>query len=693
LNFKLFPLVLVFLTSAITNTTAQDSLQFQEAIAVVGRPSPDSILLRWAPLTLATWQLGNQQGYVIEKYTIAREGKIVSPPEKSTLTATPLKPLPEAQWEPLVKQDKFSAIAAQSLFGDRFEVDLGKADVFTIVNKVKENEQRFAFALFCADMSPRTAKASALWYTDKDVKKGEKYLYRVIIPQSTEQLRGSIFIGPDDPYTLPKPLNVQAEFNDRQVSLQWDKNNLGYYTAYTVERSTDGKNFTSISDTPLATLSPEQADNSRHEYATDSLADMTKIYYYRIKGITPFGENGLPSEVVSGKGSVPLADMPYITVAENIQNTSIQLTWEFPSNNIEAVKGFAVERAPRAQGTFTTLTPTLLPPDARTFEDKTPDQINYYRIIVQGIKGEQLFSHTYLAQLIDSIPPAMPTGLKATIDQQGTVALSWEANKDTDMYGYRIYRANFKDEELSQVTSEPLAPNSFTDKVNIKTLNEAVYYSVMAIDRNQNHSVLSELLRVPLPDKIKPQPPVLLPIRSGDAGPVIQWTPSGSEDVVQYDVYRRMAGKTEWQRLKIMPATNDTLYSYTDTNAEAGKLNSYTVVAIDEAGQESEPTSSVQAKKILTALTEVVEWKEPVLEKENQAALLKWTYNQPDVKFFQVYRRVGTEPLKLFKTLPGTIFQWRDNALKNANRYTYRILAVHTNGAKSALSKEMSVDF
>ncbi len=692
MNFKLLPLLFVIL-SKFTEATAQDSLQVKEAIAVVGRPSPDSILLRWAPLTLKTWQLGNQTGYVIEKYTIARAGNIVSPPEKIVLTEVPLKPLPEAQWEPLVKQDKFSAIAAQSLFGDRFEVDLGKADVFTIVNKVKENEQRFAFALFCADMSPRTAKASALWYTDKHVKKGEKYLYRIIIAQSTEQVRGSVFISPDDPYTLPKPLNVQAEFNDRQVSLQWDKNNLGYYTAYTVERSTDGKNFTSISDTPLATLSPEQADNNRHEYATDSLPDITNTYYYRVKGITPFGETGSASEVVSGKGSVPLSEVPYITAAENINNTTIQLTWEFPSNNTDAVKGFQVERAPRTQGAFTVLTPTLLPPDARTFEDKTPNQVNYYRVSAQGIKGEQLFSHTYLAQLIDSIPPAMPTGLKATIDQQGAVSLTWEANKDTDMYGYRIYRANFKDEELSQITSEPLAPNSFTDKVNIKNLNEAVYYSVMAIDRNQNHSTLSELLRVPLPDIIKPQPPVLLPVRITETGVLLTWMPSGSDDVVQYDVYRRNFGRTEWLRLKIIPAAKDTLYTYIDTNAEIGKTNSYVVVSVDEVGLESNPTPPLNAKVTDTILKPSIEWKEPVLDKENQATVLEWKYNQPDVKFFQVYRSISAEPLKLFKTLPGTTFQWQDKPLKNANRYTYRIVAVHTNGAKSVLSKEVVVDF
>ena len=143
--------------ACITVISASAQLQndiVPERIAVRARPSVDSITLRWAPLNFNVWRAANLNGYRVERYVLARNGSLLPKAEKSILTHA-LKPLAESAWEPLVKADRYGAIAAQALFGTRFEVDLKQSDVFTIVNKVHENEQRFAFALFSADMSPQ----------------------------------------------------------------------------------------------------------------------------------------------------------------------------------------------------------------------------------------------------------------------------------------------------------------------------------------------------------------------------------------------------------------------------------------------------------------------------------------------------------------------------------------------------------
>src|SRR5687768_15886777 len=117
-----------------------------ERIAVTARPSTDSITLRWAPLNLKVWQSGNVHGYRIERFAMTRNGRII-PPQKVILHHS-IKLLPDGQWERLVHNNKYAAIAAQALFGERFEIDLRQGDIFAIVNKVRANEQRFAFALF-----------------------------------------------------------------------------------------------------------------------------------------------------------------------------------------------------------------------------------------------------------------------------------------------------------------------------------------------------------------------------------------------------------------------------------------------------------------------------------------------------------------------------------------------------------------
>jgi hypothetical protein len=244
-----------------------DSISPVQSIVVIGRPLGTSIQLRWAPTTSSVWSLANTHGYTIKRFTLARNNKLLATPEEVTLNDFPIKPAPEEEWPTNISDQKYYAIAAQALFGDRFEVDVGKTDVFTIVNKVREKEQRFGFALFAADMSPAVATLSGLAFTDTNVKNGEKYVYRVSV-KGFEAHMGSLFVGGDDEYELPILRGLEVMGSGKYVSIKWNKNRSEKYSAYIVERSTDGKIFTSISDTPLITLS-RATDDARYEYASD----------------------------------------------------------------------------------------------------------------------------------------------------------------------------------------------------------------------------------------------------------------------------------------------------------------------------------------------------------------------------------------------------------------------------------------
>ncbi len=675
----------LWITSGQALSQKADSVT-SEMIAVTARPSADSITLRWAPLNFNVWQLGNQYGYKIERYIISRKGNLLKEQEKLILSPS-LKPLTVDHWESLVKGDKYGAVAAQALFGDRFEINLSQSDVLTIVNKVRENDQRFAFALFSADMSRRVAMASGLWYSDKAVKKGEKYLYRIVV-NSMDSLRGSIFTSPDEIYDLPKPQHFKASFKDQLVSMRWDKNKSIHYTAYRVERSDDGNKFFSISDTPLATVSPNHKEDTRYDYAIDSLKDRSKMYYYRVKGITPFGEESPPSDVVSGQGTLSVHQPPFISLADPIENASIRIRWDFPEENNLAIKGFTVERSSESKGNFVMLTQKVLPPETRNFEDKTPKHINYYRATALGLDGELYPSHSYFAQLIDSIPPALPAGLKAIINDEGVVKLSWNSNGEADIYGYRVYKANYRSEELAQITSEPIAEASFTDHVDLNTLNETVYYRVMSLDRSQNHSAFSEFLKVSLPDKVKPQAPILLPIKSNEHGVAISWIKSSSEDVMHYAIYRSATQNPVWNLLKTINATADTVYYFTDESPVPNNMNHYTVVAIDEAGLESDPAYAVSGNRINNSFRVAITWKKPEIDRDQNQATLRWVYNQPDIKSFNIFKSVNNNSLILFKDLPGEKREFIDTIVPE-QQYRYRIMVVFEDGNKSLVSEEV----
>jgi uncharacterized protein len=691
---KIYFITIPLLAMLSSRSTAQqvDSVRFIESVSVMARPSKDSITLRWAPLEFKVWQLGNSNGYIVERYVMVRDGKVLRQPEKTTLTERPIRPLAENAWEPLVRKDKYAAIAAQALFGASFELDMKQTDVFSIVNKVRENEQRFAFALFSADMSPSVAKASGLYFTDRKTKKGEKYLYRIIIDPHVDSLRGSVFVGSDEPYSLPKPANVSASVKEYNVSLRWDRNPTNKYTAFVIERSADGRNFAPISETPLVTVSPDQNSESRYEYAADSIPDISKTWYYRVKGVTPFGEYGTVSDVVEVKGTVSVRDVPYISSAENINNKSIRVSWQLPEGTNIALKGFVVEKASKPQGTYNAAHANLLPPSQRTFLDEKPNQTNYYRVTAEGLDGERYRSPVFYAQLVDSIPPAPPTGLKGTIKDNGELLFTWEPNKEEDIYGYRIYRSFYSTHEFSQLTSEPMAKNAFRDSINLNTLNKFVYYKVMAIDQNQNHSKLSAALKIVLPDKVRPQPPVFLPPSNSDQGTSLKWIRSASEDVVRYDVYRKDQGQEEWKKLNSVTSSSDTVYTFNDLTAISGKPVAYTIVAVDGSGLESEPSMPVAGVKIDAKVRPPVQWKQHKLVNEKSQLVLNWDYQESQVKSFQIYRAVDQGDIVLHQSVTAEKRQFVDR-LVPGKKYQYRILVVFDNGSRSEFSKELNIQY
>jgi hypothetical protein len=680
--------LLLLWTAALPATSQVPDAIPPERIAVMARPSGDSIVLRWAPLTFNVWRRANENGYRVERYVLARNGHLLALPEKKVLQ-TSIKPLPEEDWATMAGHSRYAAIGAQALFGDRFEVDLKQSDVFTIVDKVKENDQRFAFALFSADMSMAVARASGLSFTDKQVKKAEKYLYRIVV-NSMDSLRGNIFLGADDPYVLPEPQALKADFGERLVSLRWEKNKNVYYTAFAVERSIDGRHFTPISEAPLVTVSPFAKHESRYEHAVDTLTDLSATYYYRVRGITPFAELSAPSDVVSGRGTPAVGQPPFITSAENMQNTSLHLHWDFPADNERAIKGFKVERSSNPNSTFLLLTGTLLQPPARDYTDGTPGQVNYYKVTAMGLADEPYSSHTYFAQLIDSIPPVFPTGLQGKVTDNGKVVLTWKANTERDIFGYRVYKAFHKSEEPAQVTSVPLASNVFEDQVDLNTLNDAVYYSVMAIDQNQNHSALSQLLKLALPDRVKPQPPVFLPVKSAASGVSLRWVAAASDDIAKYAVYSKENETDLWKLLAIVTSGADTVFHYIDHDAIPGGPTLYTVVSIDDAGLESEPARAVVGSKTVSP-SDAVTWRKALFNREENTITLRWTYLQPATSF-RIFKAVDHQRLLLLTTLPGKDDQFTD-LMKPGRYYAYRIMALFDDGHQSLVSEEFHYQY
>jgi hypothetical protein len=70
------------------------------------------------------------------------------------------------------------------------------------------------------------------------------------------------------------------------------------------------------------------------------------------------------------------------------------------------------------------------------------------------------------------------------------------------------------------------------------------------------------------------------------------WNASVEDDVVGYVVFRRQAG-AEFRRLTDQPILD---VEYSDRTVETGTTYDYRIAAVDRAGNQSEPGSSVVAR-------------------------------------------------------------------------------------------------
>lgn len=681
LNRMIFLLLVIALSLQSTGVLAQqaDSLP---AVHVLARPLEKSILLRWAPGTSMAWKLGNRYGYQLERFTIMRDGKTLNQPERKLLSLQPIKPLPLDDWEPLVEKDNYAAVAAQAIYGETFEMEGASGNgVMQIYQQVQEQDLRHSFALFSADMSRTVARASGLFFEDITVQANETYLYRVSSLVPAEQypvLPGDVLTSTEDYEPLPQPVGLTADFDDKMVLLRWDQEALKtFYNAYWLERSADGgKSFQRLSDEPLVQPVPENRRMPRYMTFVDSLPQNGVEYQYRIIGQSAFGELGPASEVVTGRGAGRIRSAPHIIEKYTPDNQRVELSWLYEGPDSLNLASFALERAPAANGVYQRL---YEGGKASRFTDKEPGITNYYRVLAFDQGGQYIASPPVLVQLVDSIPPAAPAGLKASIDTSGVLSLQWAPNSDPDIFGYRIYRANNLQEEFSQLTSAPVAQNRFTDTLKLNTLSKKVYYKVMAIDLRQNHSELSAALEVKKPDRVPPVSPVFKEVSSSPEGIQLEWISSSSEDAVKHLLYRTPDHENSWQLIAAFDRWGLT-GSYLDISTEPGISYRYTLVAVDGDSLESAPARLVRGQRTDTGLRPPVHNLKAKVNRSEKTVSLSWQYAAAGVEKYQIYRAEGEEKLQLYATFEVPANSWQDSRLKPGIAYQYKVMAIYRDG-------------
>ena len=186
----------------------------------------------------------------------------------------------------------------------------------------------------------------------------------------------------------------------------------------------------------------------------------------------------------------------------------------------------------------------------------------------------------------DTSAPTVPTGLAATATGAGRVDLTWTASTDNvGVAGYRIFR------DGAQVGSSTTA--SFTDSTALPQTSYS--YAVSAFDASGNTSARSDPATVTTPaDTTAPSVPANLTATAAGSHQVnLTWTAS-TDDVAVTSYEVRRDG---------VPVGTSSTPSFSDTSAQPTTTYTYTVVALDGAGnrsQESAPATATTPAAVAT---------------------------------------------------------------------------------------------
>ena len=658
----------------------------EAGVKLLCRPVHDVIMLRWAPTGKQAWDLGNKHGYVIERYTIMRNGQLTDSRERTVLTNVPQKPAPIEEWEAYA-DDKYVATAAQCLF-DTGE-SLPAISPVAVARHHRQEQNRFALAMYAADRSVWTARLSGLFLADSTAQPGEKYLYRayIALPEALPPSDTAFaFTGLSEYQPLPPPIELAAQWDDRKVMLSW---NILYqshiYNSYVVEKSSDGKHYTPLSDKATVQLADAGAPSPMYAFKTDSLENNETTWYYRIRGVNAFGEVGPPGDSVAGRGRIPITEAPIIANKDVVGNKEVRLSWMYPEEMNRYISGFRLYRSSSPSGLKQKIYESKAPSE-RAFTDVSPGITNYYTISVFDSETEKISSNITYAELMDDIPPRTPSGLAGRIDSTGKVWLTWDANEEKDLDGYRVYRSNRPDFEFPLITPAVVKQPFYTDSVTLNTLTSQVYYRLRAIDLRQNQSAFSEALELVRPDTIPPVAPVIKSVEAQNGAMLLTWINSSSADVARYHIYREQKSDTTFQQLIYIDKKPGKQSSYADRTVEPGETYIYRMRAADNSQLYSAPSAPVQ-QPAPGGMVERVALKK---REYSDRAVLHWEIRaKKDVARVLIYRASGNAALMLHDNTTGN--SYTDDSLLPDKTYSYRIKAVYADGTSSALSNDVTV--
>ena len=661
----------------------------QVNIGLIARSYGDSIVLRWAYTEAYAFRTFNESGFILERLSLDKDNKVLESSFQK-LTSQPVKPWTLDQWEKAgIQKDDYAAVAAQALYGKSFAVDESMGEIEVMQNMADDAKLRHAFSMLAADLSPMAANGLGLRYTDRDIKPDRKYIYRIYSPHENTFFNSDtaqFVIAVKDKYMPVVPYDIKAIEGDMTIVLKWPQEQ--FFSGYYIEKSTNGgKSFKRLNEKPYVKIATSNTEPDL--VFVDSLDANYKPCIYRISGISPFGDVSPWSQTIKAMGrdrTPPVA--PLIKEAKRTEKGNVKITWTMDEVSPD-LSGFYIGSSNNVNGPFMPEHKKPIPKQTRTYTITTPlkEGGRYYVVVsVDTAKNVQQSMPAYVF-VPDDIPPVKPQKLSGNIDMNGLVMLTWPMGPDKDLNGYRVYRGSERKGTYLAITGT-IQDTSFTDTITLNTLNEYVFYKIVAIDHSYNNSEYSDALQLEIPDTIAPVTPVFKKYIVTDSTVYLEWNKSSSTDVVKQTLSRREKNG-EWN---VIMKFDKAASSYTDINVSKNKMYEYTLIAEDDAGLRSYVSEPVKIKVFDPGISDNISGFNAGLSEDKQSVELSWKPLNNKTGNILIYRSFNGSALSMYASVDAEDVKYTDTGTKQKGEYKYAVRVVYKNGSKSIMSGEKKIE-
>ena len=503
---------------------------------------------------------------------------------------------------------------------------------------------------------------------------------------------------------LPSPTRLAAIGEIGRIILQWEATEAAELLGYNVYRSTRSDTgyvrLVGLEGTPFTT--------GQTSYVDSGLVAESQ-FFYRVEAV---GRDGLISQQTGFVGATarsdevpPRAPGNLSAIPDESNFGRVTLSWSAPvtdadGGELTGLEGFVVLRS--AGGTASFIAVDTLAAGVRDYVDEDLKALTTYAYTVVAFDGSGNESSQAASVQTRTQGVQIPSGLQAG-GEIARVVLTWTAVEAEGLQGYNLYRSTRSDQgyvRLTGVEGTPFTTGQTTFVDSGLAGGDRFFYQVTAVTASAESDRSGFVSAEVVSDEVSPTAPRNLsavPDETDFGRVTLSWSApvtdaDGGElsGLSGFVVLRSEGGNASFVALDTLSADART---YVDAGLKALTTYAYTVVAFDNAGNESSQASSVQTR------TQGVQVPGGLSARGGIGrVVLSWAAVQAEgLQGYNVFRSTrsdqGYARLTGVEGTPFTTGQttYVDSNLTGGERFFYRVVAV-TASAESEQSGFISAE-